>query len=108
MLNQEDLQPDNVGPYALCQTIDELLILVCVLHGLDAVDQLLAEPGVTRESLREAANKFAAIGHKQLAAVVRKYARRAKPGPIKFGIGYQTNSALICVARWRAEAGQVH
>jgi hypothetical protein len=107
MLNQDNLPPDN-GPYALCQTIDELLVVVSVLHGLDAVDQLLAEVDITRETLREAASKFAAIGHKALAALVRKRARRAKLGPRKFAVGYQTHSALIAIAQRRAEAGQVH
>jgi hypothetical protein len=107
MLNQDNLPPDN-GPYALCQTIDELLVVVSVLHGLDVVDQLLAEVDLTREMLHEAANKFASIGHKQLAALVRRHVRRAKPGPRKVGPGYQTTSALIAIARRRAEAGQVH
>lgn len=80
MLNQDNLPPDN-GPYALCQTIDELLVVVSVLHGLDAVDQLLVEVELTREMLHEAANQFASIGHKPLAALVRKHARRAQPAP---------------------------
>jgi hypothetical protein len=107
MLNQDNLPPD-ASPYALCGTIDELLIVVSVLHGIDAVDQLVAEVDLTRETLRDTANKFALIGHKQLASVVRRHARKVKPGPLKLGVGYQTKSALVAIERKRVVARQLY
>lgn len=107
MLNRPDPSwPEYRGPFAQCQDLDELLLVVHRMLGLDAVDRLLTEVANTREALRDAASKFAAIGLKPLAQLVRKHARRARPNP--WGFKRHTQSALVVIARRRAERGQLH
>jgi hypothetical protein len=107
MLNRADPSwPEDRRPFALCEDLGELLLVVHQLLGLEAVDRLLAEVTNTKEALRDAASKFAAIGLKPLAQLVRKHARRARPNP--WGFKRHTQSALAHIARRRAERGQLH
>jgi hypothetical protein len=99
---------EDRGPFSLCEDVGELLLVVHRLLGLDAVDRLLTKDKAAniREPLQEAARKFAAIGLMPLAQLVRKHARRARPNPWRFT--RHTKSALVYIARRRAERGQLH
>ncbi len=77
MLNQ---QPEP-SPFDGCQSLDELLLIVHRLGGLEAVDKVLTGSGWCRESLREAAAKLGSVGLTGLARLIRAHARRAKPRP---------------------------
>ena len=81
MMNEIDQRLDDRGVFAACESLAEILVVLQTLVGIEAVDQLLADSDDTGETLREAADKFAAIGLKPLAQLVRKHARRAKPAP---------------------------
>jgi DNA invertase Pin-like site-specific DNA recombinase len=109
MLNQADPGPDpwerEPSPYDQCQGVDELLLVMHRLCGLDAVDAALAEAKLFREHLREAADRLDRVGLKPLAQLIRRHARRAKPNPYRFQ--RQTKSALIFIARRRGEAGRL-
>jgi hypothetical protein len=89
MLEPSDVAPERwqeTGPFAVCETTAEIVVAVHQLLGLDGVDQFLvaAKPHCTREALREAADELRLVGMKDLAALVRKHARRAKPAPMTF------------------------
>jgi hypothetical protein len=104
-----DVPEDRENPFLLCHDLDEVLLVLDRLLGLDAVDRLLSETRAanTKETLQEIAARFSAIGLMLLARLVRVHARRACPGRRTFGPGYQTKSALVVIARRRAER-QLH
>jgi hypothetical protein len=82
-----DIPPDrlrDVGPFALCDTLAEVLVLARAEIGLAAVDRLLIDLACTRESLREAANEVKRAGLIDLAQLLRQHAKRAKPAPMNF------------------------
>jgi hypothetical protein len=82
-----DIPPDrlrDVGPFALCDTLAEVLVLARAELGLEAVDALLPGLDCTRESLREAANEVKRAGLIDLALLLRQHAKKAKPAPVNF------------------------
>ena len=81
MMNATDQRPDDRGVFAACESLAEILVVLNTLSGIEAVDQLLADSDIAKDTLREVADKFAAIGLKPMAQLVRKYARRAKRPP---------------------------
>jgi hypothetical protein len=107
MLTRANIAPENRNPFNQCHRLDELLLVVHRLLGPEAVDRLLTENKAanTKEALGDAAGKFAAIGLRPLAQLVRVHARRARPSP--WGFKRHTNSALVWIARRRAER-QLH
>jgi hypothetical protein len=69
--------------FSICETAAEIYLVVHHLHGLEGVEKLLADllPTSTREGLRRDSDELARVGMKQLASLVRRYARRAQPAP---------------------------
>jgi len=89
MLQASDIPPDRwreVGAFAVCETLAELFVAVRTVLGMEGVERLLIDDldGSTRESLRRAADEIALVGLRDLARLVRRYARRAKPAPPNF------------------------
>ncbi|SRR5258708_2216821 len=89
MLQPNDVDPDRwrqTGPFSICETPAEIIIAVNKLLGVPGVEQFLVAAKLysTRETLRQAANELRLVGMKDLAALVRKHARRAKPAPMTF------------------------
>lgn len=86
MLDRLDYDPwdgaRDPGLFDRCQSLDEVLLVMHRLGGLEAVNRLLAEAKPYRQTLREAANKLELVGLKALAQLARKHARRAKSRPI--------------------------
>jgi hypothetical protein len=77
---------EQSNPFGICEDEAEIILAVERMLGLSAVEKLLSEiaPTSTRQSLRRAADRLAAVGLAELASLIRKYARRAKPGPPTF------------------------
>lgn len=71
------------GEFAVCETDAEFVIAGAVAFGIEGVDRALREVKPSRERLREAANELALVGLKDLAALLRAHARRAKPAPVR-------------------------
>src|SRR6267142_1887576 len=71
-------EPD---PFASCETLAEVLLIVHALDGLPGVARALTETDSTREALREAANQFKRVGMTELADLVRLVAKKAKRAP---------------------------
>jgi hypothetical protein len=104
---------DDVGDdaiYGICRTIPETIVVVNHLHGAAVVESLIVElmSVSTREAMRKDADELARVGLQELASLVRRYARKAKPGRKPFGPGFQTTSALAVIERRRAEARLLH
>jgi hypothetical protein len=75
-------EPDTTpSPFAACQSIDEVVLVLARLLGPGAVDEVLAGAGLFKEQLREAAGRLDRVGLKPLAQALRRHARRAKPAP---------------------------
>jgi hypothetical protein len=86
----------EVGPFHVCKTIAELLVLVNAMMGIEAVDRLLTETCYWRESLVEAADEVERVGLTDLALLIRRHARKAKPSkPARS----QTDSAKVWLAK---------
>src|SRR5260370_34074344 len=81
MFSQGDAGEDAI--FSICETAAEIYLVVHHLHGLEAVESLLADrlPSSTREGLKRDADELARVGMKPLASLVRRYARRARPSP---------------------------
>jgi hypothetical protein len=105
MFSSDEADAGEGAIFSICRTAAEVLVVVHHLDGLQAVENLLAELLLvsTREGMRQDADELKMAGLVELASLVRRFARKAKPGPRKFGVGYQTRSALICIERRRAE-----
>jgi hypothetical protein len=71
------------GPLDCCTSIPQLCAVVSAVCGLDAVEQLVREAGIHRESLRAAADEVKAVGLLDLANVLRKASRKAPEKPIE-------------------------
>lgn len=86
MIRKEDVAPaqwEAFGPFAVCETLAELVVAVNKVHGMEGVENLLAEPGF-KDTVREGANQLRHAGLVELATVVRKAVRKAKPMPPTF------------------------
>ena len=91
------------GELAACQTTAEVYVVVARLFGgLDEVDRLLRQTASPREHLRRDADQIARVGMRDLAALLRRHARKARKARPIFGVGYQTESARIIIARRRS------
>jgi hypothetical protein len=99
-------QDNETNEFSACETGAELILVLHHLLGIEAVEELLMAGAGTRQSLRRAADQFAGVGLKALASLLRKFARKAKLAPPIVGVGYQTKSALIVIARRRAERAE--
>jgi hypothetical protein len=74
------------GVFAYCADVAEVILLANRMHGQQFVEALLAEvvTVVPREALRQAADQLAHVGLPVLAKTIRRFARKAKPGPLGF------------------------
>jgi hypothetical protein len=97
----------EVNEFSACESLAEIFLVVFHLAGLPGVAHVLTKSESTREALRDAADMFQRVGMKPVAEVLRAVARKAKRARPTLGPGYQTRSALIIVARKRAEAKPV-
>ncbi|MBR1301245.1 hypothetical protein [Bradyrhizobium sp. AUGA SZCCT0042] len=81
MFSQGNAGDDAI--FSICETPAEVYLIVQHLHGLDAVETMLADrlPSSTREGLKRDADDLARVGVKPLASLVRRYARQARPAP---------------------------
>ena len=95
---------DETDPFGLCESLAEVFVVTFHLEGLPGVAAVLAKLDTTRESLRAAAGMFQRVGMRQLADMLRLVARKAKRARPTLGVGYQTASALIIIARKRKAA----
>jgi hypothetical protein len=97
MLQPGEIAPDRwqeVGPFAVCETMSECLVAVRAVLGMEGVEQLLAQADLTRESLRNAAGELKLVGLNDLAALVRQHARKAKPAPMNFKKRWRLKKAI--------------
>jgi hypothetical protein len=64
----------------------EVFVAMNTVSGVNAVEQLLRDvaPEVSCESLREAAAELKLVGLIDLAALIRRHLRRAKPPALTF------------------------
>ena len=95
---------DEPDPFAACETLAEIVLVLFHLAGLPGVAALLTKSESTREALRDAADMFQRVGMKPVAEVLRLVARKAKRARPTLGPGYQTGSALAVIARKRKAA----
>jgi hypothetical protein len=72
------------GPFAACQTVTEVFVALNAIVGLEAVEHLLVETRMSREELRRVAADVRRVGLADLAALMSRYARKAKPGRLTF------------------------
>jgi hypothetical protein len=87
MIPRDDVAPaqwEAFGPFAVCEDLTEIVLAINRLGGLDAVEFVITKATLTRESLREAADRLKAVGLVDLAQLLRQHARRAKPRPPSF------------------------
>jgi hypothetical protein len=98
---------DEINPFVDCESTAEIVMVMFHLEGLRGVAHFLSKVDTTRENLREAAGMFQRLGMKQIADLLRLVARKARRKPPIFGVGYQTKSALIIIARNRAEPAKL-
>jgi hypothetical protein len=69
------------GMFDGCRTQTEVIVAVHAMLGLAAVEQLVREGGLPRETLLEAADEVRSIGLVALADVLKRVARRARSRP---------------------------
>ena len=85
---------DDLGGniFAPCRTIAEVFLIAHRLYGETALETLLGMllTEVPRESLREAANDLSRVGLASQAKTIRRYARKARPGPLGFEARWHT------------------
>jgi hypothetical protein len=90
------------GEFAACETTAEAYVVTARLLSLEALDEMLNAIRPAREHLRRDADQIARVGMKDLAALLRRHARKARRVPPIIGVGYQTKSARIVIARRRS------
>jgi hypothetical protein len=93
---------DETNEFSTCESVAEVLVVMFHLAGLPGVAHVLTKLDATRESLRDAAGMLQRVGMREIANMLRLVARKAKRARPIFGIGYQTESARIVIARKRA------
>jgi RNA polymerase-interacting CarD/CdnL/TRCF family regulator len=72
------------GPFAPCEDVTEVMLVVHKLGGMRAVEFVLDKSKMSKETLREAADRLKRVGLVDLAQLLRQHARRAKPRPPSF------------------------
>jgi hypothetical protein len=109
MYSKDEISPmhwEMFGPFAICETVAEMLVAAQKVGGLEQVEEMLASCMGTAESLWKAARELKRAGLVDLAAVVSRRARRAKRPPwwrdLRPG-KWRTKSAELVIARRRAE-----
>ena len=70
--------------FASCDSIDEVLTTASIELSPEELDLLLAEGDFPRQMLRRAQQKLKRAGMRDLAALVAKHAKKAKPAPMTF------------------------
>ena len=100
---------DDDAIFSICETVPEIIVVAARLLGDEALDLLVREIArdTPRERLRAYADELALVELKNLADLIRRHARNAKPGPEPFGPGFQTQSAKIVIERRRAERSRL-
>jgi hypothetical protein len=98
---------DETDPFGLCESLAEVFVVMFHLEGLPGVAHVLGKLDATRESLRDAAGMFQRIGMREIADMLRLTARKARRARPIFGVGYQTESARIIIARKRADLAKL-
>jgi hypothetical protein len=98
---------DEINPFALCESTAEIVVVLFHLEGLPGVAHWLSKVDATREDLREAAGMFQRLGMRKIVDMLRLVARKARRARPIFGVGYQTKSALIIIARKRVERSKL-
>jgi hypothetical protein len=90
---------------ALCQTLSELVLIADRLAGREAVEAFLTAVRAehTGQELRAAADQLQTVGLIDLSRLVRQHARRGRKPKLRDQ--RHTASALVAIARRRAEAG---
>ena len=91
----------ELGPFYDCKTLAETLVLTNALIGIDAVEELLRDGDCSRESLVEAADEIDRVGLVDLAKLIRRRARKARPLPLKQAGQWRTASAEEWLQRRR-------
>jgi hypothetical protein len=89
------------GPLDALQSVAAVLAYAAATDGLEIVEELLGEVDLSRETLMVAASTLAGVGLRELAKVIRRAARNAKPTPID-ELPFDQRVA----ARWRVGGGQ--
>jgi hypothetical protein len=69
---------EEVGPLSLCEDAAEIVLVVHKLGGMRAVEFVLDKAKMSKETLREAADRFRRVGLVELALLLRQRARRAR------------------------------
>src|SRR5262245_7101832 len=82
-----------LGPFYDCDTIAETMVLANALIGIDAIEELLRDVDFDRESLVEAADEIERVGLIDLAKVIKRHARKARPSQLKQAGRWRTASA---------------
>jgi hypothetical protein len=70
-------------PMTKPESIAEILLVFANDCGLESVPELLSRLELDRESLSEVAAEYASVGLRDLAALVRRAARKARPKSIE-------------------------
>jgi hypothetical protein len=84
MYSKDEITPirwEMFGPFAVCETMAEMFVAAHKVGGLEMVESLLTSAGCAPGSLWRAARELRVAGLVQLAALVGRYARRAKRPP---------------------------
>jgi hypothetical protein len=88
MIRPDELEPSQWaalrelhGPFAPCEDVTEVMLVVHKLGGMRAVEFVLDKSKMSKETLREAADRLKRVGLVDLAQLLRQHARRAKPRP---------------------------
>jgi hypothetical protein len=93
---------DETDEFSMCESVAEVFMVMFHLNGLPGVAHVLTKLDATRESLRDAAGMFQRVGMREVADMLRLVARKARRARPVFGVGYQTESARIVIARKRS------
>jgi hypothetical protein len=91
----------ELGPFYECKTLAETLVLANALIGIDSIDELLCDGECGRESLVEAADEIERVGLTDLARLIRRHARKAKPLRRTTTDRWRTSSAEAWLQRRR-------
>jgi hypothetical protein len=86
MIRPDELEPSHWqallelhGPFAVCEDVAEIVLVAHKLGGMPAVEFVLDKAKMSKETLREAADRLQRVRLVDLAQLLRQHARRAKP-----------------------------
>jgi hypothetical protein len=69
---------EEIGPLALCEDAAEIVLVAHKLGGMPAVEFVLDKAKMSKETLREAADRLKAVGLTEMSGLLRQHARKAK------------------------------